>query len=83
MPPRPLLPALQPGELRRPAAARHEPLAVAVDHGRRLPPPGLEDRRELDPRGDHVLRGADPGAVSREAVDRVVRSARSSTSRPN
>ena len=59
-----------------PAAACQEPLAVAVDHRGGLPTPRLEDRPQLDPRGDHVLRRADSGAVPREPVEHFVGQAR-------
>ena len=59
---------LQPGELGRPAAPREQTLSVAVHHGGGLPSPGLEDRRQLDARGNHVLRRADPSAVPGQAL---------------
>ena len=62
---------LQTGELRGAAAPREEALAVAVDHRRGLPSPGVQDGRHADAARDHVLRRADPRAVPGDALDDV------------
>ena len=62
-------PPLQAREPGGGALASEQLLAVAVDHGGGFSAPGLEDRRQFDAGGDHVLGGADPGAVPGKAVD--------------
>ena len=51
------------GQLRRTATPGQQSLAVALDHAGALPAPGLEDRRQLDPAGDHVLNRSHARAV--------------------
>ena len=60
------------GQLGRAAAPRQQPFPVALDHARRLPPAGLQDGRQLDAAGDHVLNRPDAGAVPGQGVDDVV-----------
>ena len=53
------------------AAARKEPLAIGVDHRRRLSSPRVQYRRELYPCCNHVLRGPHPRAVPQEPLDQL------------
>ena len=49
-----------------------QPFPVAVDHARALPPPRLQDGRQRNATGDHILHRPDARAVPGQRVDDVV-----------
>ena len=57
-------------------ASCEQSLSVTVDHPGGLPPPRLQDRRQLDAARDHVLHRAHACAVAGEGLDDVVWNAR-------
>ena len=60
------------GQLRGAAAPGQQPFPVALDHARRLPPTRLQDGRQLDAAGDHILNRPDPRAVPGQGAHDLV-----------